>query len=389
VNLIFFVHPAFTSHQSMPRFANMLAEGMKQRGHQVELWSPSPVFYRLPGSRVIKKWLGYIDQFIIFPFAVRRRLQTVSHDTLFIFTDQALGPWVPLVADRFHVIHCHDFLAQQSALGEVPENPTSWTGRQYQRLIRSGYTKGKNFISVSFKTKAELHRFLHSVPQRSEVVYNGLNQQFEPADPVKARTYVTENTGIPLKAGYILHVGGNQWYKNREGAVEIYNAWRTRGQQVLPLLLIGETPDYALSEKVSMSKYKSDIHALAGISDKILRAAYAGASVFLFPSKAEGFGWPIAEAMASGCPVITTNEAPMTEVAGNAGFLIPRRPLEKSKIEAWAFEAAKCVDQVLKLSDEERKKVVEAGLQNAKRFDTQMALDRIEEIYKNILQHGT
>ena len=139
-----------------------------------------------------------------------------------------------------------------------------------------------------------------------------------------------------------------------------------------------------------MSPYKSDIHILSAVNDKILREAYAGASVFLFPSKAEGFGWPIAEAMASGCPVMTTNEAPMTEVAGTAGFLIPREPWDKSKIAAWASDAAISLDEILKLAGVERRNVVEAGLQNAKRFDTQNALDRIEEIYKSILhKHKT
>src|SRR5437763_1072894 len=102
----------------MPRFATMLSDGMKQRGHTVELLTPSPRFYRLPVPAYIKKWFGYIDQYILFPRAVKKRLKKMHQECLFIFTDQALGPWIPLVKDRPHVIHCHDFLAQRSALGE-------------------------------------------------------------------------------------------------------------------------------------------------------------------------------------------------------------------------------------------------------------------------------
>jgi glycosyltransferase involved in cell wall biosynthesis len=385
VNLIFFTHPDFEGHQSMPRFAGMLANGMRQRGHTVEVWSPAPKFYRLPGSISVKKWLGYIDQFILFPLVVKKKLKSVSQNSLFVFTDQALGPWVPLVADRPHVIHCHDFLAQQSALGEIPENPTKRTGRVYQRMIHKGYSMGKNFISVSNNTKAVLHRFLEKLPEHSEVVYNGLNQSFVPSSVSSARDSVGKAVGLDLTAGFLLHVGGNQWYKNREGVVKIYNAWRTRQNKILPLLLIGEIPNQGLHDIVAKSPYKSDIYILSGINDKILRDAYVGASVFLFPSKAEGFGWPIAEAMASGCPVITTNEAPMTEVAGTAGFLISKEPWDKSKINAWASEGAAVLDGILMMSDEERRKVIERGLDNAKRFDTQAALDRIEKIYKKIL----
>ena len=189
---------------------------------------PSPKFYNLPAPEIIKKWLGYIDQFIVFPRDVKKRLKNVSRNTLFVFTDHALGPWVPLVANRPHVIHCHDFLAQQSALGEIPENPTRKTGRNYQKMIHKGYSEGRNFISVSFNTKKMLHRFLTASPERSEVVYNGLNQSFTTLDPCKARDSVSRETGIELKNGYLLHVGGNQWYKNRIGVVEIYNAWRIR-----------------------------------------------------------------------------------------------------------------------------------------------------------------
>ena len=385
MSIVFFTHPDFLGHVSMPRFSGMLVDGMKKRGHKVEIWAPKARFFNLPAPKGLKKWLGYIDQYIFFPLETRKRLKSCSHNTLFVFTDHALGPWVPLVANRPHVIHCHDFLAQQSALGEIPDNPTGMTGRYYQKMIHKGYSEGKNFISVSFNTMTMLHRFLPASPEHSEVVYNGLNQSFTPLDPCKAKDSVSRETGIALKKGYLLHVGGNQWYKNRTGVVEIYNAWRIRQDEMLPLLLVGEIPNHALQNTINMSPYKSDIHVLSVVNDKILREVYAGASVFLFPSKAEGFGWPIAEAMASGCPVMTTNEAPMTEVAGTAGFLIPREPWDSSKIAAWASDAATKLDEILKLSELERRNVVEAGLQNAKRFDTQNALDRIEEIYKSIL----
>jgi hypothetical protein len=143
LKLVFFTHPSFIGSQSMPRYATLLAEGMKRRGHQVELWYPQAGFFRLPSPSLLKKWLGYIDQYIVFPKQVRRRIKKCSPDTLFVFTDHALGPWVPLVSDRPHIIHCHDFLAQRSALGKFIANPVSWTGRQYQAFIRKGYKKGK------------------------------------------------------------------------------------------------------------------------------------------------------------------------------------------------------------------------------------------------------
>lgn len=376
----------------MPRFVRMLAMGMEQRGHDIEIWSPKPLFYRLPMSTRFRKWLGYIDQYIVFPLLVRNRLIRCSPETLFVLTDQALGPWVPLVSNRFHVIHCHDFLAQLSAIGEIAENPTSWTGCNYQAYIRRGYSTGKNFISVSNKTRADLHKLHQKRPVISEVVYNGLNRAFTPCVQTTSRAKLSEVVGVDLSHGYILHVGGNEWYKNRLGVIEIYNAWRqnnTQNRRLMPLLMVGHSPSTILLKAHSKSPYKEDIHWISGLGDDMVCAAYTGANMLLFPSLAEGFGWPIAEAMASGCLVITTDEAPMTEVAGEAGFYIPRRPYKIQSIDNWASEAAKVVEKILNLKPSERGNVIEKGVENASRFNTELALDHIEKIYLHVLNTQT
>jgi glycosyltransferase involved in cell wall biosynthesis len=385
MTIIFFAHPNFIEHQSMPRFAKFLSEGMCQRTHDVEIWSPDAKAVKLVAPQIFKKWLGYIDQFYFFPKQVRKRLKNTHANTLFVFTDHALGPWVPLVSNKPHVIHCHDFLAQKSAINLIPENPTGWTGKQYQKLIRWGYSKGHHFISVSKRTQQDLHDFLPSLPMSSKVIYNGLNQSFVPQPISEMRGIFGNSIGIDLHQGYILHVGGNQWYKNRTGIIEIYNAWRNNFKSSMPLILIGAEPNLSLKLLHVKSHYKQDIHFISNVSDDMVKKAYAGASVFLFPSIAEGFGWPIAEAMASGCPVITTDEAPMTEVADSAGFYIEKRPSEDQKVVEWSLRAAKVLNQVISLSSSDREQVISKGLENAKRFDQNLALDSIENSYKNIL----
>lgn len=387
MQLVFFAHPTFLGQQSMPRFANMLASGMLARGHRVETWTPKPRFFRLPVPESLKKWLGYIDQYIIFPWEVRRRIARGPKDVLFVFTDNALGPWVPMVSHLPHVIHCHDFLAQKSARGLIPENPTRITGRFYQAFIRRGYRKGKNFISVSEKTKQDLANFLQTVPVISDVVYNGFNQEFSVNDRNLVRASLSDTFSIDLRVGYLLHVGGNAWYKNRTGVIEIYNAWRSGYGVKIPLLLVGESPSPELLSLHAQSPFGADIYFLSNVEDKDVRLAYSGADAFLFPSLAEGFGWPIAEAMASGCPVITTNEPPMTEVAGDAASLIPKRPEKHSDITDWATRAARVVNSIMVMPAPEREGIVARGMMNSKRFNTNFALDKIEAIYQNILSN--
>jgi len=383
MNLVFLTHPSFSNLLSLPRFARMLADGMSSRGHTVEILSPTARFVNLHSHPTVRKWLGYIDQYIVFPKQLKEKLKKYPPDTLFVFIDQALGPWVPIVANRPHVIHCHDFMALRSALGEIAENPLTWTGQQYQALIRRGFSKGKHFISVSNTTKDDLHRLLFTKPETSDVVYNGFHNPFYALDPVEARKRFGERINLNVAQGYLLHIGRN-WYKNRAGVLEIYDAWRSKYQKKLPLLMVGD-PTKDLVVRQQQSPFKDDIQWLRGLDDESVRLAYAGATVFIFPSLGEGFGWPIAEAMASGCPVITTGEAPMTEVAGNAGFLIPRMPFDKSKVRDWASNAADVVNKVTSMSGLDRSAIVNAGIENAKRFDTKRALDRIEEIYLRIL----
>jgi glycosyltransferase involved in cell wall biosynthesis len=106
--------------------------------------------------------------------------------------------------------------------------------------------------------------------------------------------------------------------------------------------------------------------------------------VLLFPSLAEGFGWPIAEALACGCPVITTDAAPMTEVGGDAAFYLPR--LEPTdNVSLWADGGARVLLQVLNRSSAEREKWAEKGLDWARRFSADAAVDAYLSVYQRAL----
>lgn len=386
MKIVFITHPPFLTSASMPRFAAMLAVGMEERMHDVQIWSPSPWFYNLPFPRSLKKWLGYVDQYVIFNLILRYRVKRQPMDVLFVLVDHALGPWVPIVANRFHVIHCHDFLAQKSAMGLIKENRTGWTGRLYQRYIRHGYLSGRNFISVSKKTNEDLLSFHKGCEMNSFVVYNGLSKNY--LTGATTSSSIT-NHASESKSGFILHVGGNQWYKNRVGVIQIYDSWRSRYSGRLPLYLVGAPPDKKLLLQYESSNYKDDIKFFTSLDDAEVKELYTNASVFLFPSLDEGFGWPIAEAMAAGALVITTNQAPMTEVCGEAGFKIPRKPDDSGDISSWLLESAYVLNSVLDLREDKKREAILAGLRNAKRFNPDLALTEIETIYLKLVNQSS
>ena len=384
MNIVLFSHPAFMSSQSMPRFARMLREAYLARGHQLQVWAPQARVYKWVPQGRLRKWAGYVDQYILFPLWVRKQLKQQTADTLYVFCDQAQGPWVPLVSARPHVVHVHDLLALRSALGDVPENPTSWTGRIYQRYIRRGFQQARHFISISKKTRDDLHRFGMVSPITSEVVYNGLNHPFAPMPPDEAARVLTQ-AGLPANAnGMLLHVSGSQWYKNLPGVIRLYAEYAKGEANPLPLWCISPDPSHQVQTVLKEVPPQGLVLFFQGLDNQVLVAAYSFARVFILPSLAEGFGWPIIEAQACGCPVMTTDAAPMNEIGGPAASYLP---LLRTQDDAhtWAAAAARQLQTVLALSPEQRQQRIEQGLRQAARFTADDAIAGYLHIYQQVL----
>jgi glycosyltransferase involved in cell wall biosynthesis len=383
VKIVIFRHPAFLTSQSMPRFAEMLRTSYEARGYDVQTWTPTARFYKLLAGHRFAKWGGYIDQYVIFPRQVRRQLKLVGEDTLFVFCDQALGPWVPMVKDRPHVVHVHDLLSLRSALGEIPENGTSFSGRVYQKYIRRGFQQARHFISVSQKTRDDLHRYGQVQPVTSEVVYNGMNYPYVPMAPEGARR-VLQDAGLPVApGGVLLHVGGAQWYKNRVGLFTLYARYASDVADPLPLWCIGPKPNVAAAAALARVPSNGEVRFFQNLDNRTLQAAYSIARVFLFPSFGEGFGWPLIEAQACGCPVITTDEPPMNEIGGAAARYIPRLK-SAAELDVWAAGGAATLRELLALPTAQRDELVQRARDWTRHFDGAAAIDRYLKIYHRV-----
>jgi glycosyltransferase involved in cell wall biosynthesis len=387
MNLVLLTHPNFLGSHSHPHFSRMLASAYRRRGHYVTLRQPQP-WLRRHVDGVGAKWAGYFDQYVLFPRTLRLQMAADPADTLYVFCDQALGPWVPLAAARPHVVHCHDLLALRSALGHVPENPTSTTGRIYQRFIRAGFARARHFISVSEKSRADLHEFGGVRPLTSEVVYNGLNHPYRRRAPVDARGTL-QRAGVPTpERGLLLHVGGGQWYKNTVGVVALYADYAARrlqqGQAVQALWMVSPPAGATIQARIKALPAQAEVRFFQQLDSDTLEALYSLADATLFPSLAEGFGWPIAESLACGCPVLTTDEAPMNEVGGSHATYLPRLS-SPTHLAAWAANGAQVLLDLLDRPLKARTAASDAGIEWSRRFDANRAVDAYLRIYETVL----
>lgn len=354
--------------ESMQRFSAFMEHGLTQAGHEAHLLRPPAIVGQLhPSWEGTGKWLGYVDKFGWFPPMLRSAVKKV--DVVHI-CDHANSFYMKYLRPVANVVTCHDLLAVRSALGEFPENRTSWTGRHFQALIMKSLTGAQHIACVSDATREDVLRIAGIREDRVSRVYNSLNYPYSPMEKSEAAARLRRLSVVPEEA-FLLHVGGNQWYKNRMGVLRMFAALRklTTSHNVR-LLMVGKPWTGEMRRFVAMNGLSDVTQELTAVDDEDLRALYSTATLLLFPSLEEGFGWPIVEAQACGCLVVTSNRSPMTEVAGDAAIYVdPGNP---------SLAAAKLKDALDGLVIN-----AEAGLRNAARFKSGM-IDQYIALYEKV-----
>ena len=382
--------------ESMRRFADVLTQQLPRLGLSVECLSPAPVFGRLRRSAGgLGKWLGYVDKFVLFPRTLRNRIGHGDSGTLVHICDHSNSVYTRSLKGIPHLVTCHDLLAVRSALGEFPGHRTRGSGRLYQRWIMRGLNNAGHVACISTATQRDIRRLTSLAPSQVSLVHNGLNHSYAPLTEVDAAARLREasvrlgdKVVSKLEGGFILHVGGNQWYKNRQGLIQIYARLCEKMARPVTLVLAGKPFTPNMRRAIANFHLEERVIELNSVSNEDLRTLYCNAQLLLFPSFEEGFGWPIIEAQACGCPVVIANREPMTEVGGDAAvcFSIESTaastdaPLSTNSVD----QAAAAVLKTLLETDEARSRRMQNGLRNAARFTTARMVESYVELYQQI-----
>jgi glycosyltransferase involved in cell wall biosynthesis len=369
---------------SMQRFADMLQTELTAEGVDVHTWRPpARVGGRAP-SRGLSKWLAYVDKYLLYPPRLRAGArQTVGTPTVVHVCDHSNAIYVPWLRRIPHVVTCHDLIAVRAALGEFVAERTRWSGRRLQQLIRRGLRQADRIVCDSDATRRDAQRIIRHddftvIPPGVSTAFTRLqtDETRQRIEPIRPATCDPALWARIVSGPYLLHVGGNQWYKNRPGLLDIYAALVDRMPGAPPLVLVGKPLTRELTLAIAARRLHGQVLALPAIGDRELAAVYSRATLLLFPSLAEGFGWPVLEAMASGCRVVTSGRAPMTEVGGDAAtYIDPEDPRS----------AAAVVEAVLSEPDAERQRRVNDGLSRASRFNSRAMAHAYLSVYHDIV----
>jgi glycosyltransferase involved in cell wall biosynthesis len=363
--------------ESMKLYAAWLERTLRARGHEVTVARPKAFFSRLAWNFKLKKYSGYLDKFLLFPPRLRRLARACE---LVHVLDHSNSMYLRALRQKPNLITCHDVLAIRAARGEFSQISIAWPGRLLQRWILSGLCGARHVLCVSGKTAQDLKALIENSRQDAgknspelRTVHSPLNWGYRPGAALPEG--LASRLGMRPGERYFLHVGGNQWYKNRAGVLRIFaRLMQTDEFSSAKLVMAGKALTGELRAVIAEERLEDRVIEVVDATNEELQALYGNALALLFPSFEEGFGWPILEAQACGCPVIASRRSPMTEVAGEAAILID--PAEPQS-------AAAAIAAGLKGREELRA----AGFKNLKRFDVEAIADQYCAFYDAILVH--
>lgn len=357
--------------QSMLRFETMMLEGLRAAGVNAVALRPEPFFGRAEfAGRFAQKWLAYLDKFVVFPRELRCALRDAS---VVHICDHSNAMYAEHSGETPVVVTCHDLLAVRGALGEATDCPATRTGVLLQRWILRGLQRATAVACVSRATLRDAERLIERRNGRPllEEIPNGLNYPYRQLPPPTAQARLAGIAGFDPAQPFVLHVGSNLRRKNREGVLRIFGLTREKwnGQ----LVFAGDKLSPELRSLGHHLGLTDRIVEIEQPDSELLEALYNGALALLFPSRFEGFGWPIIEAQACGCPVLCANQPPMSEVGGPAAMT---RHLEDE--QGFATDLLRLRDPAVRADWSQK------SLAHAENFRAEKMIARYLKLYREI-----
>jgi glycosyltransferase involved in cell wall biosynthesis len=223
----------------------------------------------------------------------------------------------------------------------------------YRAIQRPVIKRAPVTLTVSEYSRRDIIDWYDVEPDKVVVVGNGVSDAFQPTGEIARRV-------VP----YFLFVGACRSHKNVETLIR---AFRQLSQRFEIRLIFVSNDKSVIQKKCESILIDSAYEVVSGADDTKLATYYRGAAALIMPSLFEGFGLPLVEAMASGCPVIASQRASIPDVVDKAGLLFDPENAE---------ELEKMMEAVL-VDDQLRSRLIREGLIRAKHFTWPQVLERV------------
>ena len=226
-------------------------------------------------------------------------------------------------------------------------------------------------IADSYSTKKDIIKFFKVSSEKIKVIYLGIDERFKKSSASEVRNILDKYT---LPPDFILSIGSLLPRKNVVNILKAFHALKKKGHKE-KLVIIGKKA-WLYEQIFSVIKeyhLEDDVIFTGYVDDRDLPALYSASELLLFPSLYEGFGLPILEAMACGCPVITSNISSMPEVAGGAAVLVNPKHIDS---------ITQAVDHIL-LNTGLKDSLIKKGYEQAKKFNWIDTAEKTLQVYED------
>jgi glycosyltransferase involved in cell wall biosynthesis len=265
------------------------------------------------------------------------------------------SPVLDLLLGRTDIFHAGNLVRQapgKARLTATIHDLTSWIMPQVhtQSTLRADRTfeerilkRAHGLIAVSENTRQDAIRLLGIEPERIRTIHSGVAEQYFDAGP-SART-----------KPYVLFVGTVEPRKNLNTLLDAWRSVKHNIREHFDLVIAGPQ---GWNSSATMARIRQEVTYLGYFPEADMPGLVAGASLFVYPSLYEGFGFPLVQAMAANVPVLSSQTSCLPEIAGDAAAFVD--PLSPSDMSA----------QLTRLleSPEERSRLAQLGRARAERY---------------------
>jgi len=335
-------------------------------------------FARIPGigsQSSMRNADRFLNRFSDYPRWLRRRAKDFD---LFHLVDHSYSQLVHVLPSERTVVTCHDLDTFRCLLEPAQEKRPRWFRAMAQRVL-DGFLQATHVVCNSCATRDQLLRYQLFPPEKITVIHCGVHPAFTSRPNAEVDAEACRLVG-PKPPGEIrlLSVGSTIPRKRMDILLRVFAAVHRQLPQAR-LIRVGGAFTETQSQLARDLGVEGFVTILPFVNSSVLSAIYRQAELLLQPSEAEGFGLPVSEALACGCPVLASDIASLREAGSTACIY---RPV--GDMDAWSAAAVSILEANADPNalEDWRRQAYEA----AARFSWEENARRTVEVYRNVLQ---